>query len=221
LARIVDACRYLRERKRDYPELRVEVNNVLFHKTLGDQERFVSFCAGLVDAVNFNPEYYDTFRFRNTFVEPGERVDCHLQIYLLPTGQVAPCCAVMVHQHTQNLEWLPHIRDTEPAAALDRFQQMYSDPASPLAALCRNCAWWIVWKKDANGNSPYFKTVHIDDGAGSRPPPAHLAETAGYLRFDQLTLRNGATRQGDILATPPGQWWYSAQLPLPAGVTDD
>ena len=84
LSKIVDACRYLRTRRRDYPRLRVEVNNVLFHKTFPDQQRFIAFWTGLVDAVNFNAEYYGTFHFRNTFFDPGERVDCHLQIYLLP-----------------------------------------------------------------------------------------------------------------------------------------
>jgi hypothetical protein len=101
LSKITDACRYLRARKRDYPDLRVEVNNVLFRKIFQDQERFVAFWQGLVDAVNFNAEYYDTFHFRNTFIDPGKRVDCHLQLYLLPTGQMAPC-ARQVSKHVRH-----------------------------------------------------------------------------------------------------------------------
>jgi hypothetical protein len=220
LSKIVEACRYLRARRRDYPKLRVEVNNVLFRKTLPDEERFVAFWTGLVDAVNFNVEYYDTFRFRNTFTDPGERVDCHLQLYLLPTGQMAPCCAVTVHQHTHNLNWLPHIRDTEPAAALNTFQRMYDDPASPLANLCKDCEWWILWKRDEAGNSPYFKTVEIDNGTGGWPPADELAESAGFLELNHLRLCNDASRNGSGLTTPAGQWWYAALLPLPPGAVD-
>ena len=220
LSKITAACRYLRTRKRDYPDLRVEVNNVLFHKTFHDQDRFIAFWTGLVDAVNFNAEYYDTFRFRNTFVDPGERVDCHLQLYLLPTGQMAPCCAVMVHQHTHNLDWLPHIRDTEPATALDMFQQMYDSPGSPLASLCKDCEWWILWKKDQAGNSPYFKTVEIDSGAASWPREGELVEVTGHLQLNNVSLCNGASREGDVLTTPQGQWWYAALLPLPDDGSD-
>jgi len=220
LSKIVDACRYLRTCRKDYQELRVEVNNVLFHKTFPDQERFVAFWTGLVDAVNFNAEYYNTFRFRNTFIDPGDRVDCHLQIYLLPTGQMAPCCAMMVHQHTHNLDWLPHIRETEPAAALDTFQKMYDNPASPLANLCKECDWWILWKKDEAGNSPYFKTVEIDDGMSGWPPADELSEAAEDLEVNCLRLCQEASRDGVVLTTPAGQWWYAALLPLPAGATD-
>jgi len=215
LSKITDACRYLRTRKRDYPDLRVEVNNVLFHKTFHEQDRFIAFWTGLVDAVNFNAEYYDTFRFRNTFFDPGERVDCHLQLYLLPTGQMAPCCAMMVHQHTHNLDWLPHIRDTEPAAALDILQKMYDNPASQLASLCRDCEWWILWKRDAAGNSPYFKAVQIDTGDGGWPPAVELAEMEAYLTPNRLSVCTGAVLKGATLTTPAGQWWYAALLPLP------
>ena len=63
LAKMVSARQYLRSRKKDYPELRVEVNNAFFRKTFGEQERFLAFWRGLVDAVNFNAEYYNTFQF--------------------------------------------------------------------------------------------------------------------------------------------------------------
>jgi hypothetical protein len=215
LSKIVNACRYLRARKRDYPTLRVEITNTLFRNTFPAQERFIAFWTGMADAVNFNAEYYNTFHFRNTFMDPGERVDCHLQIYLLPTGQMAPCCAVMVHQHTHQLDWLPHIRDTEPAVALDVFQEMYDTPSSPLANLCKGCEWWILWKKDAAGNSPYCRIVEIDDGTGGWPPADELAESAGYLELNLLGLCNGASLNKDGLTTPVGQWWYAALLPLP------
>ena len=220
LSKITNACRYLRSRKRDYPDLRVEVNNVLFHKTFHDQDRFIAFWTGLVDAVNFNAEYYDTFRFRNTFVDPGERVDCHLQLYLLPTGQMAPCCAVIVHQHTHNLDWLPHIRDTKPAAALDMFQEMYDSQGSPLASLCKDCEWWILWKRDQAGNSPYFKTVEIDSGAASWPGEGDLVEAPGYLEWNRHSICEGAFHHGSTLTTPPGQWWYAALLPLPGDASE-
>ena len=215
LSRIVDACRYLHSRKREHPDLRVEVNNVLFHNTFPHQERFLAFWRGLVDAVNFNAEYYDTFHFRNLFFDPGERVDCHLQLYLLPSGHMTPCCALMVHQHTRDLDWLPHIRETEPAAALDIFQKMYDDPSSPMAEICRQCDWWILWKRDAAGNSPYFKTVQIDDGKSAWPPEQELVEDPSCLSIGHLRLCNAASREGPMITTPAGQWWYAALLPLP------
>jgi hypothetical protein len=222
LAKIVSACHYLRSRKKDYPELRVEVNNVLFRKTFGEQDRFVAFWRGLVDAVNFNAEYYNTFQFRNLFFDPGERVDCHLQLYLLPTGQMAPCCAVMVHQHTHNLDWLPHIRDTQPQAALDRFQQMYDDPSSPLANLCKNCQWWVLWKRDERGNSPYFKTVEIDCGSATWPSENQLSESRDLLKVRDLIICEGSShnRNSAELMTPALQWWYAAMLRLPDRATD-
>lgn len=220
LSKIVDACRYLRSRKREYPDLRVEVNNVLFYKTFPDQERFVALWRGLVDAVNFNAEYYDTFHFRNTFVERGERCHCHLQLYLLPTGQMAPCCAMMVHQHTHNLDWLPHIRDTKPEVALASLQKMYDTPGSPLANLCKECEWWILWKQDAHGDSPYFKTVVVDDGAASWPEAEVLAESPGYLKLDRMILCQDATQKKGRFTTPARQWHYAAQLTLPRGATD-
>ena len=128
-------------------------------------------------------------------------MDCHLQLYLLPTGHVSPSCAV-------------------PAAALDAFQKMYDDPASPLANLCRGCEWWIQWKRDEAGNSPYFKTVEIDDGAGGWPRADELAESAGYLELNRSSLCNDASRDGTVLTTPASRWWYGALLPLPPGAAD-
>ena len=222
LAKIVSACHYLRSRKKEHPELRVEVNNVLFRKTFGEQERFLAFWHGLVDAVNFNAEYYNTFQFRNLFFDPGERVDCHLQLYLLPTGQMAPCCAVMVHQHTHNLDWLPHIRDTQPQTAIDRLQQMYDDPSSPLASLCKNCQWWVLWKRDEQGNSPYFKTVELDCGSATWPSEDQLSERRGHLKATDLVICQGSSyvRNSGELTTPVLQWWYAAMLRLPDGATD-
>jgi len=51
-------------------------------------EEFTEFWRSRVNAVNFHAEYYDTLKFRNLFHVPETRNDCHLQPYVLPSGQI-------------------------------------------------------------------------------------------------------------------------------------
>lgn len=172
---ILDSCAYLRARKTKYPDLHVGINVTLFRKTFLRQQEFIDYWRGKVDQVNFNAEYYDIFKFRNTFFEAEQRCDCHLKVYLLPTGQMAPCCAMTVYQHHHQVDWLPHIRDTTPEEALRRFHEMYRDPSSPLGQLCKGCDWWIMWARDAEGKTanpcgtPYLRCVSLPAEADAAP----------------------------------------------------
>jgi len=116
---------------------------------------------GKVDAVDFNAEYFRTFRYRNIFFEPPRRVDCALATFILPSGRISPCCAVTVYQHEHDVSWLPHIAETSLQEAYDRLCDMYEDPDSPLAKLCRSCEWWIMWAHRDN-MTPYGRHVKLD-----------------------------------------------------------
>ena len=160
--RILDACAELRARKRKCPGLRVEVNVILFNETLARQEDFVRFWRDKADALDFRAEYFDTFKFRNTLGRPQKRVECQVAAYLLPSGQIAPCCAMIVHQHSHDLPWLPHIRDCTVTAAYESLRAMYADPGSPLSQLCRGCEWWIQFVRNADGTTPYSRHVSFE-----------------------------------------------------------
>lgn len=188
LSKIVEACLYLRSKRKDYPGLRVEINNVLFKKTFNQQDKFIEFWRGKADAVNFNAEYYDTFKFRNTLCDPGDRVDCQIRVFLLPSGQMSPCCAMTVHQHMNNLDWLPHIRDTAPEQALEYFQKLYADSSSPLGRLCQNCDWWILWTRNEQGETPFIRCIPLENAS----QPTRLASSIGSIRhYWNLFISNG------------------------------
>lgn len=161
--KILEACTYLRESKPRYPGLRVEINATLFKNTFPKQDEMIEFWRGKVDQVNFNAEYYDTFRFRNTFCVPQQRNDCRIQLSLLPSGRITPCCAMQVQQHTHDLKWLPHIDDGPLTEAYSKLCDMYEDPNSPLAKICTDCDWWILnAKHDAQGQVPYLRCVSFE-----------------------------------------------------------
>ena len=42
--------------------------------------------------------------------------------------------------------------------AYDRLCDMYEDPDSPLAKLCRSCEWWIMWAH-RDSMTPYGRSV--------------------------------------------------------------
>ncbi|PZV13513.1 MAG: hypothetical protein DCF22_10640 [Leptolyngbya sp.] len=185
LSVILDACEYLKQQKKKYLDLRVEVNNTLFLNTIKRQEEFVEFWRGKVDAVNFNAEYYEIFKFRNKLFEPKERNDCEMSVYLLPTGQMAPCCAIMVYQHYHNVDWLPHIDDTTPAEAYDRFVTLYNNPESDFRKnICSKCDWWIMWSKDEANveGSAYWRSVHLTEPV-SVPVLATAAVESASVEF--------------------------------------
>lgn len=161
--RILEACTYLRESKKQYPGLRVEINATLFKNTFPKQDEMIEFWRGKVDQVNFNAEYHDTFRFRNTFFVPERRNDCRLQLLLVPSGRIAPCCAMQVHQHYHDLTWLPHIDEVSLEDAYTRLCDMYDDPSSPLGKICKDCDWWILNANyDAEYKTPYLRCVPLE-----------------------------------------------------------
>ncbi len=161
LRNIIEACKTLRRKKmEEYPDLRVEINATLFRNTFPKQREMEDFWRGLVDQVNFNAEYFDTFSFRNTFFLPQKRVDCDLQLYIMPSGRIAPCCAIAVYQHDNDVSWLPHV--DEVASLQDAHEALcdiYEDPNGPMASICSKCDWWIL---SMSGNSPYIRATDLN-----------------------------------------------------------
>ncbi len=193
---ILAACAYLKEQKAQYPSLRVEINNTRFLNTAKQEAQFVDFWRDKVDVVNFNAEYYDIFKFRNKFFEPTERANCEMSVYLLPTGQMAPCCAMMVYQHYHNVDWLPHIDDTTPEAAYEQFVGLYNDPESDFRKnICSKCDWWIMWAKDEAGNTPYWRSVQLSEPAHPEQTsaPSHLDEQEAILAHLKIQLAEART----------------------------
>lgn len=162
LQNILDAVSYLRSKKSDLSDLRVEINCTIFASTMRKRDEMIRFWQGKVDQVNFNAEYYDIFRFRNIFFQPQERDDCRIQTYVLPSGKIAPCCAVMVYAHDHDVSWLPDIRSHTLQQAYDALCDMYEDAESPLGKLCANCDWWIMYSREQVGQTPYLQQVPLD-----------------------------------------------------------
>ena len=222
LGNLLRVCQDLKVRKARFPGLKVGVINVLFRKTLERQEDFIRFWTGKVDRVTFQAEYYDTFKFRNTLYEPGERVDCQMRVFLLPNGQMSPCCAMTVYQHEREVEWLPHIANTTPEEALQYFKELYADSGSPLGKLCGQCQWWMMFKHNENGETPFTRVVELDSEA--IPDPAwndypDADARPGVLDPAVATASNGAavTREEDgslVVTTPPDQWAYACLIRL-------
>jgi len=167
LTKVLATIAYLRERKQQIPEISVEVNCILIGDTKARMQEFTDFWSTRVDAVYFHAEYYDVWRFRNLFYIPEKRNDCHIQLYVLPSGQITPCCAMMVQAHEGDVSWLPNIADTPLQEAYDRLCDMYEDPNSELGKSCAKCQWWVMWSDQKDGSSPYMRSVRFD-----QPDPA-------------------------------------------------
>lgn len=177
LSRILDAASYLQEQKKKYKDLRVEITCTLLSNTFNRQKEFESFWSDKVDRLLFNVEYYDVFKYRRTFHNPAKRHNCEIKTYVVPSGHIAPCCAITVYQHEGDTSWLPHVDTHTLAEAYEQLCDMYEDPQSPLSRLCRKCDWWIMWapNKQANG-SGYFRYVDFE-----RPNPT--AALSVFSRF--------------------------------------
>jgi len=162
LPRILEACSHLRARRSRYPDLVVEITNTLFSNTAKRQQEFVEFWSDKADRVLFNAEYHDTFYFRWLFHRPTQRVNCRISTYVVPSGRIAPCCAMVVHQHDQDVSWLPHIDTHTLEEAYQASCDMYDDPESPLGQLCKKCDWWILHAvNEQEGGSAYFRQVEL------------------------------------------------------------
>jgi hypothetical protein len=162
LKTVLETIAYLGECRKRVSGINIEINCILIGDARKRMEEFTEFWRGRVDAVNFHAEYYDTLKFRNLFHVPEQRNDCHIQPYVLPSGQITPCCAIMVQAHDTDLPWLPNIADTPLHEAYDRLCDMYEDPNSELGKICSKCQWWVMWSEVKDGASPYLKTIRFD-----------------------------------------------------------
>ena len=162
LEKVLATIDYLNERKKQVRDINIEINCILIGDTKERMEEFAEFWRGRVEAVNFHAEYYDALKFRNLFHVPETRNDCHIQPYVLPTGQITPCCAIMVQAHDTDLAWLPNIADTPLQEAYDKLCDMYENPNSELGKICSKCQWWVMWSDLKDGATPYLKTIRFD-----------------------------------------------------------
>lgn len=162
LDKILIACKYLRQIKiKHIPEINVEINCTLLSNSFSKKDEFIKFWEDKVDALNFNAEYYDIFKYRNIHFKPKKRVDCNIQTYLLPSGKIAPCCAIMVYSHENDVSWLPHIKDYTLQESHTILSKMYEDGDSELGKLCKKCDWWIMWSRE-NNRTPYLECYHFE-----------------------------------------------------------
>ncbi len=159
---ILDACAHLSMRKHEYPDLRVGVTAICFVRQPTERSVVEEFWRTRVDYVQFVSEYYDVFRFRRVFHLPRRRTDCLLQLMPLPTGRVAPCCAVVIHAHDRDVSWLPHLADDSPEEAYRKLCDLYDDPESPLGEICKTCDWWVQFHTNDVGESPIYERVELD-----------------------------------------------------------
>jgi hypothetical protein len=158
---ILDACAYLRQKKRDHPDLRVGVTAICFAKQPTERSVVEEFWRTRVDYVQFVSEYFDIFRFRRIFFLPEKRTDCHLKLIPLPTGRIAPCCAIAIFAHDQGVSWLPHLAEDSAAEAYRKLCDMYDDPASPLGRICGTCNWWVQFHTNDRGETPIYERVEF------------------------------------------------------------
>jgi MoaA/NifB/PqqE/SkfB family radical SAM enzyme len=188
LEKVLATIDYLNLRRPQVPDINTEVNCILIGDTKERMAEFAEFWRSRVQAVNFHAEYYDILKFRNLFHVPETRNDCHIQPYVLPTGQVTPCCAVMVHAHEGDVSWLPNIADTPLQDAYEKLCDMYEDPNSELGKICSKCQWWVMWSELKDGATPYLKTIRFDQQqTGSRRVMAGLQGLA--KRFTKAPAR--------------------------------
>jgi hypothetical protein len=133
-----------------------------------------------VDSLQFVAEYHEIFHFRKVFSVPEQRINCDVRLIPLPTGRVAPCCAMAIYAHDEDVSWLPHLDHDTPEEAYQKLCDLYDDSASPLAKICQKCDWWSQFALDAEGNSPIYEQVRFD------APSA--AESAERIRRQQQQL---------------------------------
>jgi hypothetical protein len=164
LSKIVEACAYLKSKKHLFPDIRVEITCTLFSNTFGRQREFEKFWSDKVDRLLFNAEYYNQLKFRNILHQPRRRVNCEIKTYIVPSGHIAPCCAIMVNQHDGDTSWLPHVETHTLEEAYTELCDLYEDPESPLSKICRNCDWWIMWaQNDRDVGSAYCRWVDFPE----------------------------------------------------------
>ncbi len=166
---LLNACRYLREQKLRGRDITVGVTTICFPRSRHTRAEVEDFWRDRVDYVQFVSEYRDVFRLRRLFWLPEKRTACPVELIPLPSGHVAPCCAVAIYSHDHDVSWLPHLSQVTPEEAHRSLCDMYEDPGSALAALCSNCDWWVQFHVNEQGNTPIFERVHFEARRSSRP----------------------------------------------------
>lgn len=164
---VLDACAYLRAEKARYPGLSIGVSAVCLSNAM-ERKDVEEFWRTRVDYLQFVSEYHDIFRFRRIFRVPEKRTDCDIKLIPLPSGRIAPCCAVAVYSHDEDISWLPHLAENTPEQAYQKLCDLYEDEASPLAKLCQKCDWWVQFQTDDRGASPIVDIVRFQP----QPEPA-------------------------------------------------
>jgi pyruvate-formate lyase-activating enzyme len=169
LQKIVDAAAYFRSRKADYPDIDVMICATLLSTTMSKRQGMIDFWTGKVDQISFHAEYFDTFKFRNATLtyNPTERVDCSIELKIVPSGKIAPCCAIMVYEHDGDTSWLPDVRTHTMQQAYDILCDLYDDSNSPLAKLCAKCDWWIQFHENfstGQRRSPFHEVFKLPNG---------------------------------------------------------
>jgi hypothetical protein len=159
---VLDACAHLRRRKATYPDLRVGVSAICFAKQFHERAVVEAFWRDRVDHLQFVSEYHDIFHLRRLFSLPEKRGNCELKLIPVPSGRVAPCCAIAIYAHDEDVSWLPHLERDTPEEAYRKLCDLYDDPNSPLSKLCAKCDWWTQFHTDARGNSPICSRVQFD-----------------------------------------------------------
>lgn len=163
LKRVLEAIDYLRQRKHEFPEIEVGINCALVGEAKDRMDEFTEFWSTRVDVVYYHAEYYDELKFRNLLYVPDKRNDCEIQLSVLPSGQISPCCAIGVKAHETDMPWLPNIRDTSLQEAYEKLSNMYEDPNSELGKVCAKCQWWVLWSEHRDTCTPFMKVVRFSE----------------------------------------------------------
>jgi pyruvate-formate lyase-activating enzyme len=162
LETVLDACEYLRGKKTEYPGLTTGVSVICLPNQQHSRAQVEEFWRARVDSVQFVSEYHDIFHFRRVFGLPEKRTPCRISMIPLPSGRVAPCCAMAVYSHDEDVSWLPHLAGNTPEEIYQKLCDLYDDPESPLGRLCSKCDWWIQFQPDGQGRSMLNRRVVFD-----------------------------------------------------------
>jgi hypothetical protein len=100
---------------------------------------------------------------------------------------------MVVYQHAHETPWLPNVGDMSLEDAQVYLQRLYDDAQSPLGKLCQGCDWWIMFKRDAEGNTPYVRFVPLDRDDANEDVGRRSRELAVAGGLAQALLR-AATR---------------------------
>lgn len=160
--KILTACRLLMEKKQRYPDILLSIGNVVL-KGITNEEKFIKFWRGKADTISFFHHVHNFgLNFSSLYYTPTDRNPCVLYAYLLPSGQISPCCTMNVQANYFDIPWLPTIDQHSPEEAMDILEGMYADPDSPLRAICAKCDHWIRFAPPTNGNFPHIRTVSLE-----------------------------------------------------------